>query len=263
VPPKILVVEDDTFTQRVVLAALRPRGYDLSTAPDGATALARALVHPPDLVISDVVMPGMDGWSLVRRVRSHHRLALVPFIFLTSLASAEDVLRGFRLGADDYLSKPFLPGELLERVDLVLARRDELARQADRLLAAPPSDTGMHGSLGDIGASSLLVLLEMEKKGGILTLSRQDPPGRCRLLLREGRVLEAHVDEGPPLRHAEAVYHVLGWSRGHFEFHAVPVEMRDEIGLSTTGLLMEAARLADERQHREATDPTEVLGDGL
>lgn len=258
---KILVVDDDTFTQRVILAALRPHGYEITTAPDGHTALARALVQRPDLVVSDIVMPGMDGWGLVRRVRSHPQLALVPFIFLSSLASADDVLRGFRLGADDYLPKPFRPEELAERVALVLGRRDELEAHASALLHPP--EAGLRGSLADIGVSSLMVLLEMEKKGGILVLTRSDPHERVRLILHAGRVLEAHVDAGPPLQHAQAVYHALGWSRGSFEFRAVPVETRDKIGISTTGLLMEAARLADEREHHESPDPTEVIGDSL
>ena len=263
---RILVVDDDAFTQRVIVAALRPHGYEVATASDGASALARALVHPPDLVISDVVMPGMDGWALVRRVRSHHQLAFVPFIFLSSLKSADDVLRGFRLGADDYLPKPFTAEALAERVATVLEGRARLESSA-RALLDPRKDsepqTGMRGSLADIGVSSLLVLLELEKKGGILALTRNTPQERVRLLLRGGRVLEAHVDAGPPLRHAEVVYHALGWSRGSFEFHAVAAEMHDEIGSSTTGLLMEAARRADEQQREPGPDPTELPGDSL
>ncbi len=268
VSAKILVVDDDKFMQRVIVAALTPHGYEVNTASDGAAALARALVHPPDLVVSDVMMPGMDGWALVRRVRSHRQLALVPFIFLSQLNSADDVLKGFRLGADDYLPKPFTAAELAERVATVLESRARLETEARSMLSAasesePHQHTGMRGSLADIGVSSLLVLLELEKKGGILVLTRHSPHERCRLLLRDGRVFEAHVDTGPSLSRAEVVYHVLDWPRGSFEFHAVAAEMRDEIGSSTTGLLMEAARRADEHQDGGGTDPTDVLGDSL
>ena len=76
----------------------------------------------------------MDGWALVRRVRWNPRLAFVPFIFLSALNSADDILRGFRLGADDYLPKPFTPDALIERVNHALQRRDRIEHSTRRQL---------------------------------------------------------------------------------------------------------------------------------
>lgn len=246
---RILIVEDEALVRTVIFASLTPLGHHLVAVPDGISALARALTHPPDLVISDVMMPGMDGWALVRRVRAHPTLAFVPFIFLSSLASVDDVLRGFRLGADDYLPKPFTPAALVERVTHALQRRGSVESRARGLIgrgAEAPAPPGIRGSLADVGLSSLLVLLEIEKKSGTLELQRAAPPERCRLLLREGRVVQGHVDAGPSQTRADVVYHALAWSQGTFEFRAGEVAVPDEIDISTTGLLMEAARRVDE-----------------
>lgn len=262
---KILVVDDDAFAQTVIADVLTAHGHEVRTATDGTAALAAALLYPPDLVISDVMMPGMDGWALVRRVRSHPRLAFIPFIFLSALSSLDDVLRGFRLGADDYLPKPFAPEVLLERVAHALRWRRSVERDAHWLLAphdAGAPTTGIRGSLAVVGLSSLLVLLDLEKKSGTLALARSDPFERCRLLICEGRVFQAYIDVGPPLMHAEVVYYLLGWSFGGFEFHASSAVVRDEIDCSTTGLLMEAARRADEFEP-PTSSPADAPGDDL
>ena len=246
---RILIVDDNAFIHSVIVATLSPLGHELRSAHDGVSAVAEALLKPPDLVISDVMMPGMDGWALVRRVRWNPRLAFVPFIFLSALNSADDILRGFRLGADDYLPKPFTPDALIERVNHALQRRDRIEHSTRRQLGLrgvgePPA--GLCGSLTDVGLSSLLVLLDLEKKSGTLDLVRGAPHEHCRLRLRDGRVVHAHVTQAPRLSPTEAIYYALGWSTGTFEFSAGDVEDDDAIGVSTTGLLMEAARRADE-----------------
>ncbi|MCB9706925.1 MAG: response regulator [Myxococcales bacterium] len=243
----ILVVDDEAVVREFIVATLLPLGHHLVTASDGESALEAALASPPDLVISDVMMPGMDGWSLVRRVRTHPRLAFVPFIFLSALSSVDDILKGFRLGADDYLPKPFRSDALIERVTDALRRRESIESRTRGLLeprddGAPPA---LRGSLSEVGLSSLLVLLEIEKKSGTLELHGEFDE-RLRLDLRRGRVFQAHVDRGPPLTGAEVIYYLLGWPRGTFVFHAGDAPIEDKIGLSTTGLLMEAARRADE-----------------
>src|SRR5690348_8379132 len=103
----ILVVDDDRDIVRLVEASLHSQGYEVMTAADGAAALELAVARKPDLVISDVMMPGMDGWELVKQLRSRPHFGLIPVILLTALGGEVDRIRGFRLGADDYLPKPF------------------------------------------------------------------------------------------------------------------------------------------------------------
>src|SRR5438045_9430012 len=83
--PHVLVADDDAWILRMVATVLEKRGYSVETAVDGEDALARALARTPDLLITDVMMPKVDGWSLVRQLRAHTELAMLPVIFLTAL----------------------------------------------------------------------------------------------------------------------------------------------------------------------------------
>lgn len=243
---RILVVDDDPWLVKMICTALGER-YECVGAVDGIEGLAKALARPPHLIVSDVMMPRMSGWELVKQVRSHSQLAFVPFIFLTALGSDEDRLYGFRLGADEYLPKPLDIGELALRVEVVLTRLAQLEQAArERVRRAPPKGApGLRGDLDQIGLSSLLVMFEMERKSGLLVIARAQPEARVRIYLVEGRIFAAQSDDGA-FRNADAIYHVLGWKRGQFEFNAFVVEMRDEVEMSTTGLLLEGARRLDE-----------------
>src|SRR5690349_22284378 len=84
--PHVLVADDDAWILRMVATVLEKRGYSVETATDGEEALARAVARPPDLLITDVMMPKIDGWSLVRQLRAHRELAMLPVIFLTALS---------------------------------------------------------------------------------------------------------------------------------------------------------------------------------
>ena len=249
----ILVVDDDAITREFIVASLLPHGYEVTTASDGSSALAHAVHSRPDLVISDVMMPSMDGWAFVRRLRAHPRLAFVPFIFLSALSSAKDILKGFRLGADDYLPKPFSDTDLLERVVEVQARCSHIERHTRGMIdkggqgESRAESSGLSGSLSEVGISSILVLLEIERMSG--TLDIQSSMGeQCQLALRDGQVVQARVGSGPPLSGAEAVYYLLGWSSGSFVFARDTSTLEDSVRRSTSGLLMEAAQRADERE---------------
>jgi DNA-binding response OmpR family regulator len=240
---RVLVVDDDPWMRQVTASLLSDLPLEIDFATDGTIAMAKALASRPDLIISNVHMRGMDGWSLVRKLRAHAELAFVPFIFLTTLSSPADVLRGFRLGADDFLSKPFDGSQLAKRVNAVLANRGKVEEVTRRALAEGP---GFHGSLVEIGLSPLLVLLDMERKTGLLSLSRSEPSERCQVFLRDGRVVAATSDAEGNLVDMAAVYHTLDWPEGSFQFSSVAVEMPDQIQMSTTHLLMESARRIDD-----------------
>ncbi len=240
--PRILVVDDDAWILRMVTTVLGKRGYDIITADDGEDALRVIQEGAPDLVITDVMMPRMDGWAFVKKLRTTRQHAFIPVIFLTALSSDEDRIRGFRLGADDYLPKPFRFEELDLRVAKALKRRAEPPPQAAKLRSATPA---IQGSLDQLGLSSLMIVLEMERKSGVLLLT--SPSGeKARIFLKHGRVVQAKFERKPLPVNADAVYELLGWTGGSFEFSAFEVEMDDEIEMATTGLLIEGARRIDE-----------------
>lgn len=119
--PEVILAEDDPITAVLVRHRLEKSGFRVQHRTDGAEALSLILAEPPAVVILDIRMPGMDGFEVLARMRQDPRTERVPAIILTSLGRDADLRRAFELGADDYLTKPFSPGELLARV-LRLAR---------------------------------------------------------------------------------------------------------------------------------------------
>ncbi|WP_405813404.1 response regulator transcription factor [Streptomyces sp. NBC_01390] len=116
---RVLVVDDDPTVAEVVSGYLDRAGYDVDRAGDGPSALVRAAAHRPDLVVLDLMLPGMDGLEVCRRIRAR---GPVPVIMLTARGDEGDRILGLEVGADDYVTKPFSPRELVLRVESVLRR---------------------------------------------------------------------------------------------------------------------------------------------
>jgi DNA-binding response OmpR family regulator len=123
---KILVVEDDAAIRRGLADALRFAGYAVAECARGDEAVGRALAETPDLLLLDVLLPGKDGFAILRDLRVSH--PQLPVIMLTARGAEEDRVRGLKLGADDYVVKPFSATELLARVEAVLRRSAERPR---------------------------------------------------------------------------------------------------------------------------------------
>jgi two-component system OmpR family response regulator len=116
---RVIIVDDDPHIRELICVVLREEGFDTETASDGRQVLERMERTKIDLAIVDVMMPRMDGWELVRELR---RLGELPILMLTAKGETADKVKGFRLGADDYLVKPFDPPELVARVRALLKR---------------------------------------------------------------------------------------------------------------------------------------------
>lgn len=357
----MLVVDDDPWILRMVTATLQKRDYVVDTAREGRQALERATANPPDVIISDVMMPVMDGWTFVEQLRRDPRLSTIPVIFLTALGKDEARIAELGLSPDDFLAKPFRFDALEKRVAVALSSRtapaatsvptpapvgyghhDPFAQQqqqqqqqqqpqsqrryptpppgtfrspgvygvsnpsaapatpqhpappaaapapANPAHHAPPPSTGfapefpqrdaghrapepeplreppktselsavtedrrprrttaLNGRLEQLQLSSLLVMMEMERKDGLLSLKDSVTGTVGRIFLRKGQVISAKLGESN-LAGKESVYEMLSWKAGTFSFNAMEVEMDDEIKSSTTHLLMEGARLIDE-----------------
>lgn len=119
---RLLVVDDDPGLLLAVSETLRAESYDVKAARRGAEALIIVAQSLPDLIISDIRMPGMDGYQLVKNLRSNPRTRLVPIVFLTAKDETGDRIQGFRTGVDAYLTKPFEPEELVAIVAAILQR---------------------------------------------------------------------------------------------------------------------------------------------
>jgi two-component system response regulator ResD len=131
--PQVLVVDDDDTVASVVVSYLERAGHRTRRVADGAAALAAVESSVPDLMVLDLMLPEIDGLEVCRRVRSTH--ADLPIIMLTALGEAEDRIAGLEVGADDYVTKPFSPRELVLRIDSVL-RRSAMSPQPSGVLVA-------------------------------------------------------------------------------------------------------------------------------
>lgn len=150
--PLVLIVEDDMELRHYLMKIIGDR-FAVSAAADGASALELASAHRPDVVITDIVMPAMNGFELLQRFRASRDLRSIPFLFLTARAGLEDRLEGLRLGGDDYLVKPFDPPELLEKISVLIRRKraEEAELQSER--------RSFVGDLHDVVGSDLTDLL--------------------------------------------------------------------------------------------------------
>jgi two-component system phosphate regulon response regulator PhoB len=118
----ILVADDDADVRELIVFRLERAGYEVLTAADGQTAVELALARRPDVCVVDVMMPKLDGYQVTERLRADPELAGMGILLLTASVEEAAVERGFDVGADDYIKKPFSPAELLGRVDGALAR---------------------------------------------------------------------------------------------------------------------------------------------
>jgi len=121
-PATILVVDDDPVIQKLLAVNFEMEGYRVLTAGDGSDALAQMAAERPDVVVLDVMMPKIDGIEVVRRMRADATTAAIPVLLLSARAQAKDIAEGLDAGADGYMTKPFEPLDLLDRVASLLAR---------------------------------------------------------------------------------------------------------------------------------------------
>ena len=172
----ILVVDDESIVRGVVSAALERDGHTVREAHDGRGALAEAEQALPDLVVLDVGLPDVDGWEVCRRLRTRGD---VPVLFLTALADEANLVRGLRLGGDDYLPKPFNPDVLSARVGALLRRArpaDEVARAVVRIggvsVDLVAGEVRRDGLPVKLTASEFRILASLVRRPGTVLSSR-------------------------------------------------------------------------------------------
>jgi DNA-binding response OmpR family regulator len=138
-PANILVIEDDEIVARTIERSLRGNEFRVTVCNSGVEGLKTARRRPPDLVILDIIMPGMDGYTVCREMRADPILADAPILFLTAKIKDEDKIAGFNAGADDYLSKPFNIDELILRLRAILRRaRNQVRLRSEESLTSSP-----------------------------------------------------------------------------------------------------------------------------
>jgi len=256
---RVLVVDDDLWIQRTTASVLGQQGHQVSLAGDGPSAFALASRIRPDVIVTTVSLPALDGWPWWERLRALPACARTPIVFLLPSGDAAPAEVAGAEPGDQRLRKPFRV-EDLERTIVTVLGEQPVAATATTSASTPPERphrsvdphkpsaghrplSALRGEIDQIALSSVLVILEMERKNGILLVEHTRETGR--LFLRRGRIIRAAIDD-PAVTGAAAVYQMLTWGAGSFDFLAGDVGGVDEIQASTTYLLMEGARRFDE-----------------
>jgi DNA-binding response OmpR family regulator len=226
---RLLAVDDNRLIRTMIEDHFAAAGWDVE-AVDGVAAARRALAAAvPDVIVSDIQMPGIDGWAFFEEVRRNARTASVPFVFLTVEGEPPQRLRGLQLGADDYMTKPFAVEELQARIDRVVKRQ----ASAGAFLA---------GSVEHLAIGDLLQILALNGKTGTVELRRGDDDGRIQL--DGGRIVDAAVGRA---RGTKALFRMLGWVDATFRVVAREgATPGPTISAPTTSLLMDAVVSLDE-----------------
>jgi CheY-like chemotaxis protein len=244
---KVLVVEDNPLVLDLLQKGLDPI-CELRTASDGADALLKVIDDPPDLILSDYKMPGMDGRQLYEKLRGREQTRGIPFIFVAGRGDIDEKLRPLVDGVEDFIPKPFFLKELVRRTKKVVDRLhlEKLSKRASR-------PGVIQGRLEEMSIMDLLQSIEMGQKSCRLTVRRGSD--LCEMFFSTGQCKHAQFGK---LEGDDAVYKIVPWTEGEFEidFNAEPSD-KSTTTRSTTGLLMEALRLIDEtnRDTAEAQAP--------
>jgi CheY-like chemotaxis protein len=243
---KVLLVDDNPMVLDLLRKALEPLAV-LSVAKDSADALLQAIDDPPDLLIADYSMPGMDGRQLFEKLKGRGATARIPIILAASRGDINDKLKPLEDQAEDFLEKPFFIKEAAARIKKVIDKiaLEKMAREA-------PGDGQLRGSLAQMNVIDLLQSLEMGHKTCGLTLTRDGES--CQLFFSDGQINHALYGD---LKGDDAVYKVLCWPEGTFLIDFTRHSQEQTTTRSTQGLLMEGLRLLDEANHEAEQDVLE------
>jgi CheY-like chemotaxis protein len=242
---KILLVDDNPMVLGMLrheLAELAP----VTVAANGADALVSAIEQPPDLIISDYNMPGLDGRQLIERLKTRPATSHIPVILVATRADISEKLRNLQDAVEDFVEKPFFVKEAVAKVKRVL---DKIA--LEKMAKEAPGETVFRGSLAQMNVIDLLQSLELGRKTCSLTLTNGNE--RCELFFTEGQINHGIYGD---MKGDDAVYKVLTWTGGNFQIDFEVQNLEQTITRSTQGLLMEGLRLLDEA-NRDAEEVQE------
>ena len=243
---RLLVVEDNPLVRDLIHKGMEPH-CEVLLAVDGGDALLKAIDDPPDAILCDFKMSGLDGRQLFEKLRGREQTRKIPFLFMASRADIEERLRPLMDGVEDFIAKPFLLRDLVRNCKKVVDRihLEKLQKTASR-------PGVIQGRLEEMSMTDLLQSLEMGQKSCRLVVRQNGEQGE--LFFSSGQCRDAKIGgiEGD-----DAVFKVILWTAGEFEidFNAANASTRTTTTRGTTGLLREAMRLMDEASNQTVETP--------
>jgi CheY-like chemotaxis protein len=232
---QVLIVDDNPLIRDLICRGMESHCTVIS-ATDGADALLKAIDNPPDLIVSDFRMPGLDGRQLYEKLRGRENTRNIPFVFVASRGDIEEKLRPSMGGVEEFISKPFFVADLVRQTKKIVDRLhlEKLAKHASR-------PGVIQGRLEEMSVTELMQSLEMGQKSCRLTLRRGEEHAELYFTAGQCKHAQLGAAEGDAV-----VYRVVIWGGGEFEIDFGGSSGRETTTHSTTGLLMEAMRLMDE-----------------
>jgi CheY-like chemotaxis protein len=238
---RLLVAEDNPLVRDLIEKGMESH-CEVVFANDGADALLKVIDEPPDAILCDYKMPGLDGRQLFEKLRGREKTRHIPFLFMASRADIEEKLRHLTDGVEDFVAKPFVLKDLVRAAKKVVDRLhlEKLQKSASR-------PGVIQGRLEEMSMTDLLQSLEMGQKSCRLRVRHNGEQGE--LFFTSGQCRDAQIGS---IEGDDAVYKVILWTEGDFEidFNAANASTRTTTTRGTTGLLMEAMRLMDEANNQ-------------
>lgn len=232
---RVLLIDSNHDERKQIAISLKRAKYSVTDIEDGTAAINKAVLEPPDIIVTAAEMPNMDGFKLCQLLRTNPATRHIPFIFITSKETNPKRLGQFIRLDDDFILRPFKMEELLGRVQNLLYRLGkvkEVSAEVDRSVA---------GNLTEIALVDLLQIFKMNRKSGILTVKSEGKSGV--IFIREGIVINARLGK---VGGQKAIFRLITWQGGTFEFKPSSVMMEVKIHDPTENLIMEGLRQLDE-----------------
>ncbi|MDZ7292443.1 MAG: response regulator [candidate division KSB1 bacterium] len=236
--PTILVADGDPKNLQILRESLEASGFEVIVASDGLQAWQKISSDVPDLILSEVNLPKLDGFQLLEKLKADPVTSSIPLMFLTNRRELQDRVRSLRGGVKDYMIKPLHVKEVIARVRMILRRMERIREEEIE------SNRKLAGRLEEFSVIDLIENFGMERKTGILTLyNANNRSGE--IYFRDGAVINASLGN---LRAEKAVYQMLPWKRGHFTMTFKEINVPDEISVSNLGLLLQGFKRMEERE---------------
>jgi len=234
----IMISDSDPKNLQILKENLEASGLQVITVADGTKAWEEIQKNRPHLVLTEINLPGLNGFQLLEKMQADPNTTSIPLIYLTNQRDVQQRVRSFQMGAKDYLVKPLHVKEVIAHIRMVLRR---IGKKLDN---HPSQNNKISGSLSELTLADLIESFSVERRSGILTLNNgNNKTGH--VYFREGSVINASLGD---IRLENAIYKMLPWNKGYFSLEIKDVDVADEISISNLGLLLEGVKRMERLQ---------------
>ena len=238
--PKIVVIDGDPKNLQILRESLESANFQVTTTENGQEAWTAIQSLRPDIVVSEVDVPGLDGFQLLEKLQNDPLGVTTPMVFLTNRRNLQDRIKSLRTGVKDYMIKPLHVKEVIARLQMILRRIETFTKED-----SSESRRKIVGRLEEHDVEKLVESYGLERRTGVLSIYDQDNRNG-EIYFRDGCVVNARFAN---FRAEKAVYQMLPWDRGHYIMTFKEVTIDDEITVSNLGLLLQGFKRLQEREN--------------